>query len=360
MNMKPLAGLLCLAVVAAIAMSADDKPAAEKPADKYPHSSKLKRDLLIGSTTDKADAADELAKLGQDLRTLVGHLEYGLRDKDALVRLRCANALGEIGPSACAAVPGLRGALQDQNSGVRAKAADALQQIGPMAWDALPELISALNEDPDDYVRQRAAAAIGSLGPLAKEALPALTKAAESRDKDLALAAQTAIKLCTAQGSNRTRKQFTPEDGPRLIIPRREEQRTDKELIQGTWVHTSIEYDGTEMKAGPEFAAVKDAKLSFKGDTVSLSASSGVGSKTPQRKGTFALDPDREPPTLDIAVADPEKGPGAVTVLLLYEVNGDTLRLCGSRTEGTRPKEFTSKDNRFILTLKREPKRPEK
>jgi uncharacterized protein (TIGR03067 family) len=358
--MKSLTWLLCVAVVATTVVVADDKPAAERPADKYPLSSKLKKELLTGTITEKADAADELAKLGQDLRTLVGHLEYGLQDKDALVRVRCANALAEIGPSACAAVPGLRGALKDENSSVRAKAADALHQIGPLAWDALPELISALNEDKDAYVQRCAAAAIGSLGPLAKEALPALNKAAESKDKELALAAQKAIMLCTGKGSARTRRQFTPEDGPTLLIPRLEERRTDKEIIQGTWVHTSVEYDGAEMKDGPEFAAVKDAKLSFKGDTLSLSGGGGEGPKGGPRKGTFGLDPDREPPTLDIVITDPAKGPEAITVLLLYEVSGDTLRLCGSRAEGARPKEFTSKGNRFILTLKRVPKRPEK
>jgi uncharacterized protein (TIGR03067 family) len=349
--------LFALAVFAGLVVGADDKPVTDKPADELPLSSKLKQDLITGTVAEKADAADELAKLGQGLRTLVAHLEFGLRDKDALVRLRCANALGEIGPSACAAVPGLQEALKDENSGVRAKAADALQQIGPLAWVALPELIAALNEDPDAYVRRRAAAAIGSLGPLAKEALPALTKAADSKDKDLASAARAALDLCTGKGPARTRRQFTADDGPRLLIPRRDELRTDKELIQGTWVHVSIELAGMEIKDGAEFAHFKDAKLTFHGDTVLLSAAGKDGAKAPQRKGTFGLDPDREPATLDLVVTDPEKGPEAATVLLLYEVKGDTLRLCGGRSEGSRPKEFTSKGGQFILTLKRAPKK---
>jgi hypothetical protein len=47
-------------------------------------------------------------------------------------------------------------------------------------------------------------------------------------------------------------------------------------------------------------------------------------------------------------------------VSLLYELRGDTLRLCGSRSGEPRPKEFTSKDGQFILTLKRGEKQPEK
>jgi uncharacterized protein (TIGR03067 family) len=254
----------------------------------------------------------------------------------------------------------LREALKDENRGVRAKSADALQQIGPLAWDALPELVAVLNEDPDAYVRQRAAAAIGSLGPLAKEALPALTKAAECKDKELASAAQAAITLCAGKGPARVRRPFAAEDGPRLLIPRRDELRTDKELIQGTWVHVSVEYGGAEIKDGAGFADFKDAKMTFRGDTVVLSPAGKDAAKTPARKGTFGLDPDREPATLDIVLTDREKSPDAITVLLLYEVNGDTLRLCGTRTEGSRPKEFTSKDGRFILTLKREAKKPEK
>ena len=70
--------------------------------------------------------------------------------------------------------------------------------------------------------------------------------------------------------------------------------------------------------------------------------------------GTFKVDPSKKPHTIDITFTDgPEKG---TTSLGIFEVDGDTYKLCLSQKGPTRPTEFVAKPGTgFVLeVLKRE------
>jgi HEAT repeat protein len=54
-----------------------------------------------------------------------------LSDKDALVRMRAARALGRMGPDAKEAIPALLEAVNHPEPPVRQAAAEALREIGP-------------------------------------------------------------------------------------------------------------------------------------------------------------------------------------------------------------------------------------
>jgi len=71
-------------------------------------------------------------------------------------------------------------------------------------------------------------------------------------------------------------------------------------------------------------------------------------------EGTFKVDAARTPRTLDLLFTEgPEKGN---TALGIYELDGDTWKLCLSVTAKTRPKEFATKagSGYALETLKRE------
>jgi uncharacterized protein (TIGR03067 family) len=120
-------------------------------------------------------------------------------------------------------------------------------------------------------------------------------------------------------------------------------KKTDKELLQGTWVVVTIEAKGEVLKAGDLFEQLKDMKLTFKADAV-------INSRHPDGKGTFKLDPDKKPPALDLVATD---GKETRTHRAIYELKGDTLRICSLRGEGERPTEFASKGDLILLTFER-------
>ena len=91
------------------------------------------------------------------------------KDKDSMVRLHAALALGEIGP---AAIPALTELLKDKNWHVRHNAVWALKAVGPASIPALTELL----QDKDWHVRSEAAWALGKRGSEAKLAIPFLVE----------------------------------------------------------------------------------------------------------------------------------------------------------------------------------------
>ena len=138
----------------------------------------------------------------------MGHLPAliaALGDKDEVVRLNAAYALGTIGAAAVPAlieiwreasrtgvetesfqhatyalsaiggpaVLALIDALQDDNESIRASAAYALGDIGSTAQEAVPSLTQALR-DESPWVRRHATEALGLIGQPAQNTVPAL------------------------------------------------------------------------------------------------------------------------------------------------------------------------------------------
>lgn len=113
--------------------------------------------------------------------------------------------------------------------------------------------------------------------------------------------------------------------------------RKDKELLQGTWVATSVSLGGKEEK--------QDFILTFKGDK---SIRTQGGSDTEEYD--FALDPTRKPKEIDFKLAK-RKG----TDKGIYDLQGDTLKIAilyPDDPDGPRPTEFSGK-NVAVVTLKR-------
>ena len=101
--------------------------------------------------------------------------------------------------------------------------------------------------------------------------------------------------------------------------------------FEGTWRVASMEIEG---KLIPE-ANYKDEVMVLKGDRSTTTTPGG------EIKGVFKVNPTTVPKTIDVTVAG---GPGkGRTHLGIYELNGDTYKVCIGLTGKPRPTEFTTK-----------------
>jgi uncharacterized protein (TIGR03067 family) len=118
----------------------------------------------------------------------------------------------------------------------------------------------------------------------------------------------------------------------------------DSKAILGSWQMISGELAGN---AFPEEVA-KSVRLVLSDGKYVVT----VG-KNPD-EGTTKIDPTKDPKTLDILGV---KGPNqSKTILAIYELKGDTLRVCYDLGGKERPKEFKSKPDTklFLATYHRE------
>ena len=115
----------------------------------------------------------------------------------------------------------------------------------------------------------------------------------------------------------------------------------EAERMPGTWKVVSAEDSGRKT---PE-ELIRDLKWTITKDAITYK----VGSKT--TRWTYKLDPAKKPKWIDLVE-------GERTRLAIYELDGDTLRVCfaeGSSKE--RPTAFESKPNSpndVLIVLKRE------
>jgi uncharacterized protein (TIGR03067 family) len=108
------------------------------------------------------------------------------------------------------------------------------------------------------------------------------------------------------------------------------------EQLRGTW---------TVTKADPKFEA---KKMIFDGEKLTMVFSDKPGDS---KSVTIKVDPQPKPAQIDF-VTDREKSPG------IYEVSGDTLKICFAAGATNRPTEFKSADDIIFVTLQREKKQP--
>lgn len=114
--------------------------------------------------------------------------------------------------------------------------------------------------------------------------------------------------------------------------------KNDVSLLQGTWTMVSLEIDGKQMPAGGAHIVLKGERF----------VTSGMGA---EYEGTIAIDEKKKPKALDMTfVTGPEKGN---TNLGIFELKGDTWRLCLDMTGKSRPSKFASKPGVALETLKR-------
>jgi uncharacterized protein (TIGR03067 family) len=116
--------------------------------------------------------------------------------------------------------------------------------------------------------------------------------------------------------------------------------------FEGTWKFVSVEVEGDEV---PE-ERFADDRLVIKGRQFRSSA----GGKT--NHGVFKIDPTAKPKTIDLTFTD---GPGKdQTQKGIYELEGDTQKICFSLPGRPRPTEFVSKaDSRLMIQVLEREKR---
>ena len=108
---------------------------------------------------------------------------------------------------------------------------------------------------------------------------------------------------------------------------------TDQEKLQGKWTVQSFEYNANPV------AMMKDATREFKDSKYSLTPK--VGDVI---EGTVKLDPDKKPKMIDLDV-------NGRILKGIYELDGDTLKMCYILTDGERPTEFVSKPDTGVILI---------
>jgi uncharacterized protein (TIGR03067 family) len=111
----------------------------------------------------------------------------------------------------------------------------------------------------------------------------------------------------------------------------KEEVSKDLDKLQGTWVGS----DGT-------------MKLVIKGNKYTFTSAGD------NEEGTLKADASKKPAALDIHIS---KGPQeGKTQLAVYQLEGDTLKICYAEPDKERPTELAAKDGsgQGMLVLKRE------
>ena len=127
-----------------------------------------------------------------------------------------------------------------------------------------------------------------------------------------------------------------------------DDARTDQDKLQGAWQVTEGVSDGRPVPR----EQLERMKVAFAGEKMSIFPPDGDGRRTVEN--TFRLDPGKKPAAIDATRA--EGGSEGKTASGIYELDGDTLRLClPARPEKDRPTEFAApeKSGLVLPTLKR-------
>ena len=116
----------------------------------------------------------------------------------------------------------------------------------------------------------------------------------------------------------------------------------EKELkkFQGTWTFESVECAGKKLPAD----LFKEMIVVFEGNKYSVKMGDMV-----VEAATLKLDPSKTPKTLDSKVTDgPNKGN---LILGIYEIDGDTLKVCFDEKGKSRPTEFKTAGTQMTLVV---------
>ena len=123
--------------------------------------------------------------------------------------------------------------------------------------------------------------------------------------------------------------------------------KKDLAQLQGEWSMVSLEIGGRALP--PE--EVKKGKRSCQGNETTLTSDGQL-----LIKAKFTLDPAKKPKAIDYqSLEGAWKG---MSLLGIYEVEGDTLKFCVAESGVDRPKEFSAKQgsHQILVVWKRQKK----
>jgi uncharacterized protein (TIGR03067 family) len=129
-----------------------------------------------------------------------------------------------------------------------------------------------------------------------------------------------------------------------------DDAKQQSEKLQGTWGAVTFIQDG--QGEGPEVAPDKSpVRWVFKEDRVTFLADVEEASA----KGIFKLDPSAKPNAIDVSFPAAPNAKQGQTFLGIYELDGETLKICYDPDGKKRPAEFQAKagSNRILAVFKR-------
>jgi len=148
-------------------------------------------------------------------------------------------------------------------------------------------------------------------------------------------------------GSGQSLRRFTRVKTVATAKPGDAEEANAQEYraFEGTWRFVAMQVGGKDLPA----EQFKTSRLIFKGHDFTAINNAGT------TRGTFSVDTTKSPKAMDVTITD---GPAKGAIFRnIYELKGDTYKLCGSTTKGKdRAKEFDSKPGSgyMIQVLERE------
>ena len=107
----------------------------------------------------------------------------------------------------------------------------------------------------------------------------------------------------------------------------------DQQALHGKWIVESFQYNGNPVDR------LKDAVREFKNGSYSLTPKQGEGIE-----GSVKLDPTQKPKAIDLDV-------NGRTLKGIYELDGDTLKMCYDLMHEERPTEFVSKPDSGLIVI---------
>ena len=115
--------------------------------------------------------------------------------------------------------------------------------------------------------------------------------------------------------------------------------------LQGTWKQIAYERDGVTE---PLDEQGWEPRVTFTGDTFVVTLADG----SIPIKGTYKLDPTRDPKTIDWA--DTVGEDAGKTLLAIYSLEGDRLVFCAAYPGQERPTEFRTRPGQVLRVSQRE------
>ena len=111
---------------------------------------------------------------------------------------------------------------------------------------------------------------------------------------------------------------------------------TDRKLLEGKWAPSAAEVGGNPLPK----EVLQTILLEVAGEKYTVTVGKTVD------KGTVKIDAAAKPKTMDIVGTEgPNKGK---TILAIYEVKDDTLRVCYDLSGKARPTEFKTKKGELV------------